>query len=46
MARAFIELYTATGDTTYLRHAQRFADTFIEEYVTTLGTELERGMKL
>jgi unsaturated rhamnogalacturonyl hydrolase len=31
MARAFVELYTATGDTTYLRHAQRFADQFIGE---------------
>ena len=29
MARAFVELYTATGDTTYLRHAQQFADQFI-----------------
>ena len=31
MARAFVELYTATGDTTYLGHAQRFADLFIGE---------------
>lgn len=31
MARAFVELYTATGDTTYLGHAQRFADQFIGE---------------
>lgn len=30
MARAFVELYQATGDTTYLGHAQRFADEFIE----------------
>ena len=29
MARAFVELYTATGDTAYLGHAQRFADQFI-----------------
>lgn len=29
MARAFVELYRATGDTTYLGHAQRFADMFI-----------------
>ena len=31
MARAFVELYSATGDTTYLGHAQRFADQFIGE---------------
>ena len=30
MARTFVELYNATGDTTYLGHAQRFADEFIE----------------
>lgn len=30
MARAFVELYCATGDTTYLGHAQRLADDFIE----------------
>lgn len=30
MARAFVELYQATGDTVYLSHAQRFADYFIE----------------
>ena len=30
MARAFVELYTATGDSAYLGHAQRFADDFIE----------------
>ena len=29
MARAFVELYSATGDTAYLAHAQRFADQFI-----------------
>ena len=29
MARAFVDLYTATGDTLYLRHAQQFADQFI-----------------
>ena len=29
MARAFVELYEATGDTTYLGHALRFADEFI-----------------
>lgn len=31
MARAFVELYTATGDTAYIGHAQRFADMFIGE---------------
>ena len=31
MARAFLELYTATGDTAYLNHVQRFADLFIGE---------------
>ena len=31
MARAFVELYTATNDTTYLNHAKRFADQFIGE---------------
>ena len=31
MARAFVELYNATGDTAYLAHAQRFADQFIGE---------------
>ena len=31
MARAFVELYEATGDTLYLGHAQRFADQFIGE---------------
>lgn len=31
LARTFIELYTATGDTAYLNHAQRFADLFIKE---------------
>ena len=31
MARAFVELYTATGDTIYLNHAQQFADQFIGE---------------
>ena len=36
MARAFVELYTATGDTTYLRHAQQFADQFIGEDGTIL----------
>ena len=36
MARAFIELYTATSDTTYLGHAQRFADRFIAEDGTIL----------
>ncbi len=36
MARAFVELYTATGDTTYLRHAQQFADQFISTDGTIL----------
>lgn len=36
MARAFLELYTATGDTTYLTQAQRFADQFIGEDGTIL----------
>ena len=36
MARAFVELYEATGDTLYLNHAQRFADTFIGEDGTIL----------
>ena len=36
MARAFIELYTRTGDTTYLNHAQAFADQFIGEDGTIL----------
>lgn len=31
MARAFVELYTATGDTIYLRYAEAFADVFIGE---------------
>ncbi len=31
MARAFLELYARTGDTTYLNHVQRFADLFIGE---------------
>ena len=31
MARAFVELYTATNDTTNLNHAKRFADQFIGE---------------
>lgn len=31
MARAFVELYNETSDTTYLNHAQRFADQFIGE---------------
>ena len=29
MARAFVELYEATGDSQYLAHAQQFADQFI-----------------
>ena len=36
MARTFVELYTATGDTLYLGHAQRFADLFIGEDGTIL----------
>lgn len=36
MARAFVELYHATGDTAYLGHAQRFADQFIAEDGTIL----------
>lgn len=36
MARAFVELYQATGDTAYLNHAQRFADMFIGEDGTIL----------
>ena len=36
MARAFVELYSATGDTAYLAHAQRFADQFIAEDGTIL----------
>ncbi len=36
MARAFIELYTRTGDTAYLNHAQAFADQFIGEDGTIL----------
>ena len=31
MARAFIELYDATGDTTYLNHVLRFTDLFVAE---------------
>ena len=31
MARAFLELYQATGDTLYLNHVQRFTDQFIGE---------------
>ncbi|MBR0195321.1 MAG: glycoside hydrolase family 88 protein [Paludibacteraceae bacterium] len=31
MARAFLELYTETGDAAYLDHVQRFADQFIGE---------------
>ena len=31
MARAFVEMYRATGDTAYLAHVQRFADMFIGE---------------
>ena len=30
MARAFLELYNDTKDTTYLNHVQRFADLFID----------------
>lgn len=29
MARAFVEFYSATGDTTYLGYAERFADVFV-----------------
>lgn len=29
MARSFVELYTATGDSAYLRYAEAFADVFI-----------------
>ena len=36
MARAFIELYDATHDTIYLRHAQQFAKQFIAEDGTIL----------
>ena len=36
MARTFVELYNATSDTTYLNHAQRFADLFIGEDGTIL----------
>ena len=36
MARAFVELYNVTGDTTYLGHAQRFADQFIGKDGTIL----------
>ena len=36
LARSFVELYTATGDTAYLGHAQRFADQFIAEDGTIL----------
>ena len=31
MARSFVDLYSATHDTLYLNHAQRFADQFIAE---------------
>ena len=31
MARAFIEVYEATGDSVFLQHAQQFADDFIAE---------------
>lgn len=36
MARAFVELYEATGDTAYLHHVQRFTDLFIGEDGTIL----------
>lgn len=36
MARAFVELYNVTGDTTYLAHAQQFADKFIGKDGTIL----------
>ena len=36
MARAFLELYQETKDTTYLAHVQRFADMFIGEDGTIL----------
>ncbi len=36
MARAFVDLYSATDDTLYLNHAQRFADQFIGEDGTIL----------
>jgi len=36
MARAFVELYTATGDSVYLKHALQFADQFIAEDGTIL----------
>jgi len=36
MARAFLELYAATGDTAYLNQVQRFADLFIAEDGTIL----------
>ena len=31
MARAFVEMYEATGDSRYLSHAQQFADQFVGE---------------
>lgn len=37
MARAFVELYNATGDSLYLNHAQQFADQFIGEDGTILS---------
>ena len=36
MARAFVELYTATKNPVYLEHAQRFADQFVGEDGTIL----------
>lgn len=36
MARAFVELYTATNDTTYLRYAEKFANVFIGKDGTIL----------